>query len=137
MKWFIAGIMQGSLPSNDVHSQDYRERIKALLKRYAVGTDILCPWELFPDSVTYAAEKAKETLFAMMDEAARCDVLVAYLPEASMGTALEMWRAYQAGKMILSISPLTYNWVIQALSNRVFASLDDFEAFLASGALST
>jgi len=135
MRVFIAGIMQGSLPGNDIHSQDYRERIKEIVRRHYPDAQILSPWDLFPDSVSYGAERAKETLLAMMEEAGRCDIVIAYLPEASMGTALEIWKAYEAGRAVLCISPLKYNWVVQCLSERVFASIEEFERFAAAGRL--
>ena len=71
----------------------------------------------------------------MAAEAARADVLIAYLPEASMGTAVEMWEAHRAGKPVLTISPLAENWVVRFLSTRVFPSLVAFESFVAEGEL--
>lgn len=135
MKIFLAGIMQGSLPGNDIHSQDYRRLLKDIISRHCRQAQIICPWEIFPDSVSYGPERAKQTLLAMMEEAGRADVVVAYLPEASMGTALEMWKAFEAGRVVLSISPLRYNWVVQCLSQRVFEDLAEFEAFVAGGGL--
>ena len=81
------------------------------------------------------ATTAKRTLLELAEEAARADVLIAYLPEASMGTAVEMWQAYRAGKPILTISPLAENWVVRFLSTRVFPSLGAFESFVAEGEL--
>jgi len=66
-------------------------------------------------------------------EAGRADIVVAYLSEASMGTALEMWRAYEKGIPILTISPLAENWVVKFLSTQVFATLEEFEAFVGEG----
>ena len=60
--------------------------------------------------------------------AATADVLVAYVPEASMGTAIEMWQAFKAGAHVFTISPLAENWVVKFLSQRVFATLDEFVA---------
>jgi len=67
--------------------------------------------------------------------AARADVLVAYLPEASMGTALEMVRASDAGVPVVSISPLAENWFIRFLSQRIFSSLAAFEGWVGQGGL--
>jgi len=52
--------------------------------------------------------------------------VIAYLPEASMGTALEIIRAYDNGKTIISISPMEENWVIRAVSAKIFPTLDEF-----------
>jgi hypothetical protein len=43
-----------------------------------------------------------------------------------MGTALEMIRAYDNGKPIISISPMEANWLIRAVSTKIFATLDEF-----------
>ena len=132
---FIAGIMQGSLSGNEVHSQDYRDRIREIVARHRPDAEVISPWDLFPDSVTYGPAQAKETLIAMAEEAGRSDIVVAYLPEASMGTALEMWTAREAGRVVLSISPLRYNWVVQCLSDQVFDTMEEFEEFVAAGRL--
>jgi hypothetical protein len=65
------------------------------------------------------------------------DVVIAFVPEASMGTAIEMWEAYQHGRMVVTISPLVHNWVIRFCSHRVFRDLESFEAALESGQLQT
>jgi hypothetical protein len=52
-----------------------------------------------------------------------------------MGTAIEMWQAYGAGARILSISPMSENWVVKFLSERVFATMEEFADFVASGGL--
>jgi len=135
MKLFIAGIMQGSLPGTMVHDQDYRTRVKEIVNHYHPDVDVICPWELHPDSPDYGPERAKETLLTMAEVAGQCEVLIAYLPQASMGTTLEMWKAYEAGRTILSISPLKRNWVIGALSDHVFETIDEFESYVAAGRL--
>lgn len=136
MRFFIAGIMQGSRSDIGIHDQSYRVAIGAAIKARFAGAEIVDPLELHPDGgLNYGPEKARRTLLEMAEEAAQADVLIAYLPEASMGTAVEMWQAYQAGKPILAISPLTENWVIRFLSTQVFPSLGAFESFVAEGEL--
>jgi len=49
-----------------------------------------------------------------------------------MGTALEMNAAYQAGIPVIAISPMRENWVIRAVSNRVFPDLESFMACLST-----
>lgn len=128
--------MQGSLAEAAIHDQSYRVVIGAAIKARFVEAEIIDPMELHPDGgLNYGPEEAKRTLLEMADEAARADVLIAYLPEASMGTAVEMWEAHRAGKPILTISPLAENWVIRFLSTRVFLSLEAFESFVAEGEL--
>lgn len=124
---FLAGIMQGSLSGDAIHEQDYRGRIAQVLQEVFPGLEVVDPWALYPDSQGYDDARAREVFRRNIEEAARCDFLVAYLPEASMGTALEMWAAYQAGKPVVVISPLERNWVVRYLSTLV---LPDLEAFV-------
>ena len=135
MRFFISGIMQGSRPDKGICDQDYRKIIKAIIKARLPEAEVIDPLELPPDSVDYGPEEGKRVLLEMAEEAARADVLIAYVPEASMGTAIEMWRAYRAGRVVLTISPLAENWVVKFLSTRVFPTLQDFEAFVADGGL--
>jgi hypothetical protein len=61
------------------------------------------------------------------------DVLVAFVPVASMGTAIEMWEAHQHGAAVLTISPLRRNWTVQFLSHAIYDDLAAFEAAVRSG----
>ena len=61
------------------------------------------------------------------------DVVVAFVPEASMGTAIEMWEAHQHDRCVLTISPLSHNWAVRFLSHAVYADELAFEAALRSG----
>jgi len=126
MKIFIAGIMQGSKKGKGIQKQNYRQRIRAAVEINHPDAEIVEPFSLFPDSVTYDDRRAKQTLFTMAAEAASSDILIAYLPNASMGTALEMVRAYDNGTIIICISSMDKNWFIRSLSEKIFPSLDEF-----------
>jgi hypothetical protein len=131
MKVFIAGIMQGSKKGKGIHEQDYRRTIRdAILARYPEA-EVVDPFSLFPDSVDYDDGRAKEVLFAMAAEAGSSDILIAYLPSASMGTALEMISAHEAGKLVISITPMEKNWFILAYSAETLPSLDAFYDWMA------
>ena len=130
MRVFIAGIMQGSRLDKDVEDQGYRERIASAIRTRVPEADILDPWAIYPDSPTYGFERGKQVYLSLNDVAAQADVLVAYVPQASMGTAIEMWQAFQAGARVYTISPLAENWVVKFLSDRVFATLDEFIQFV-------
>ena len=107
MRFFVAGIMQGSRSDVGVHDQSYRAAIRSAIRGRFAEAEIIDPIELHPDAgVNYGPEEAKRVLLELAEEAARADVLIAYVPEASMGTAVEMWQAYQAGKPIFTISPI-------------------------------
>jgi len=135
LRFFIAGIMQGSRKDPDIHSQDYRTAIRDLVLHKYPEAEIVCPWELHPDSPYYDSEKGKKTFLELIDRAGQVDYLIAYLPQASMGTALEMWQAYGQGIPILTISPMVDNWVVKFLSALVFTTLEDFADFIASDGL--
>jgi hypothetical protein len=126
MKIYIAGIMQGSRKDQDIQVQDYRQIIRDAVKIQHPDAEIVDPFSLFPDSVDYDDRRAKQVLFEMAVEAGASDILIAYLPKASMGTALEIIRAYDNGKIIISISPMEKNWLIRAVSAKIFPSLDEF-----------
>ncbi|MFN2165279.1 MAG: hypothetical protein ACK2U9_03350 [Anaerolineae bacterium] len=135
MKVFIAGIMQGSRLDREIDDQSYRTRIAdAVLTQYPTA-EIVDPNELHPEGVSYGDQQARTTLLALAGLAGQSDLLVAYAPHASMGTAIEMWQAFQAGAVILAISPMAENWVVKHLSDAVFADLEAFRAWLADGGL--
>jgi len=73
----------------------------------------------------------------LIECAADADILLAYLPEASMGTAVEMWEAFNRGKLVISISPMPKNWTIKFLSHKIFSNVEDFRRFAESGNLAT
>jgi hypothetical protein len=130
---FIAGIMQGSRRANDITAQDYRQQIGAWLTAHLPAVEIVDPFELHPDSIGYSDDDARRTLIDLARLAGRVDAVVAFVPEASMGTALEMWEAYHQQRPVITISPLTHNWVVKSLSTRVLADLAEFHAFVESG----
>jgi hypothetical protein len=135
MRIFIAGVMQGSRADHRVGAQHYRQAITQLLQDNLGEIEIIDPWALHPSSERYDSARARETFLSMSALAGEVDVLVAYLPEASMGTAIEMWEAHRNGVQILTISPMKANWVVKLLSSRVFPTLKDFEVFVTRGGL--
>jgi hypothetical protein len=50
-----------------------------------------------------------------------------------MGTALEMWQAFQAGVPLITISPMAANWVVKHLSSVVLPDLAAFRAWVTDG----
>ena len=137
MRVFIAGVMQGSRTDERVTDQSYRGVITRILQENLETVEVVDPWALHPESKEYDAERAMETFESMNALAAQIDVLVAYLPEASMGTAIEMWEAYRAGAHLFTISHMSHNWVVKLLSSRVFTTLEEFEAFVQDGGLAS
>lgn len=135
VKVFLAGIIQGSHLDKQIHDQEYRLRLKAILKKHLPNADIYCPVENHPTSINYSRQQAEAVFDKHIRQASDSDIVIAYLPTASMGTAIEMWEAHNNGKTVFTISPMTTNWVIQLFSTRNFASFDDFEKFAAEGQL--
>jgi hypothetical protein len=135
LRIFVAGIMQGSRQDEDICDQDYRTIIRDMILRRHPEAEVVCPMELYPESPAYDYESGKRTFFDLTDRASEADILVAYLPEASMGTAIEMWQAYGAGAKVLTVSPMGDNWVIKFLSDRVFATTDQLAEFIDNGGL--
>ena len=135
MKIFIAGIMQGSRLDRYIDDQDYRRAITQALLERCPGAQIVDPNELHPDGVDYGDEMAKATLLELVDLAGQADLVVAYAPRASMGTAIEMWQAFQAGIPVVTISPMTANWVVRHLSAAILPDLDAFRSWVAEGEL--
>ncbi len=129
MKIYISGVMQGS-KDRGIQEQGYRQVIRDALKIHHPNVEIYDPLLAFPGGAEFDEHHSKQALFAMAEQAALADIVIAYLPEASMGTGLEMIRAYDNGKTIISISTLEKNWFIRAVSAKIFLSLDDFCAWI-------
>ena len=132
---YLAGIIQGGKQGTNIHAQDYRERLKKFLKTELPSVEIYCPVEAHPNSEHYDYDKGKGVFFKHMNWPKEVDVVVAYLPEASMGTAIELWNARESGKARLVISPLKNNWVVKYLATKMFDSIEDFEGFVINGGM--
>ena len=132
MKVFLAGIIQGSKVAAEIHAQDWREEIKLALAKHLPDAELYCHYSEHPDSITYDLPAIRSTLSDGIRRASECDLLIAYVPSASMGTAIEMHIAARAAAVVLTISPLAANWVIRAYSDRIFADIPSFERFLGS-----
>ena len=135
MQIYIAGIMQGSREDDLVNTQDYRSVIAEALEKKYTNVSVIDPFALYPESINYDIEQARKTFEDEVALAVEADMLIAYLPEASMGTAIEIWEAYRAERIVFTISPLAENWVIKLLGTRNFVTLEEFETFVESGEL--
>jgi hypothetical protein len=132
MRIFIGGVMQASNHGKGIVDQGYRGQIARALQARWPDIGVIDPFSLHPNSVEYNDASARETLFAMVDLAAHSDLVIAYVPTASMGTAMEMFAAYQRGVPVITISSLATNWVVIALSCRVYPDLSSFLDAIAS-----
>ncbi len=130
MKIFICGIIQGSHLQACIHSQSYRERLRRILRSYFPQAEIYCPVSLHPNSIEYSDEEARLVFAESVKEATSSDLLIAYLPEASMGSAIEMWEAKKQGVKIVCITPMKLNWIVRITADYIFDTIEDFESFL-------
>ena len=135
MQVYIAGIMQGSREDDLVNTQDYRSAIAAALEKKFTNVSVIDPFAMYPESINYDMDKARRTFEDEITLAAEADVLIAYLPEASMGTAIEMWVAHKAGKRIFAVTPLMHNWVIRLTADEVFPDLESLLEAIEDGRL--
>jgi hypothetical protein len=125
--------MQGSRKDRYIDDQGYREAIAQMIQERHPSVEIVDPNELHPNGVDYDDRLAKATLLEMADLAADADLVVAYAPVASMGTAIEMWQAFQAGAPLVTISPMDANWVVRHLSTVVVPDLQAFRSWVNDG----
>jgi len=133
--FFIAGIIQGSIADLAVHAQDYRREIRNIIERYVEGARVYCPFENHPNSLEYDNETASRVFFDHVAMAAKTDMLITFLPEASMGTAVEMYAANQAGRAVVTISPLEANWAVKFLSDEILPDMEALREYAMSGRL--
>jgi hypothetical protein len=133
MRFFLAGIMQGSHTGATLHDQEYRGRIKRWIEEHFPEAEVYDPRAEHLDSLGYDDNMGRSVFLRHNYMCREIDVLLAFVPEASMGTAIEMWEAYQHGAAVITISPLKHNWAVKFLSHAIYADFDEFEAALHSG----
>ena len=135
MHIFIAGVMQGSRLDDQIHEQEYRHRIMEALRNHIPDARITDPWSLHPESVAYDAEQARQTFMMNTALAGEADLLIAYLPHASMGTAIELWTAHHSRAYVVAVTPMQHNWVVQITADEVLPDLESLLKFIESGQL--
>ena len=134
LSFFIAGIMQGSFREMALHDQSYRAELAELLKKHFPDSEVYDPFANHSNSIAYDDAKGRETFLRHNEMCGtETDVLIAFVPEASMGTAIEMWEAWKNGAVVLTISPLKVNWAVKFLSHAIYDDLPVFLAALESG----
>ena len=116
MRFFIAGVMQGSSHGTELHDQDYRERIEATIRRAMPTAEVYDPWANHRESITY-------------DDLTGTQVFLEH------NRMCEMWEAFRNDRMVIAISPMAHNWAIKFVSHLRFDSLDDFDRAMEDGSL--
>ena len=154
--YFLSGVMQGRKAEGEgvegTVSQDYRQHMKDAILAADAGAAVVEPWDLvgaecerlYPKG-TPQAEMFKENAdvrhcFGVCVEAAvKADVVVSYLPEASMGSAVEIYAAKGAGRTILCVAPgrMAQNWVVRSYADHVFEDIPALRRWLIAAAASS
>lgn len=133
-KVYVAGTVSGNR-KDGVVDQDYRQRIAFALQPYS-NILVYDPMVGNENSVSYNDEEARRMFNGCLERIIhQTDIVVAYVPEASMGTAIELYEAKKHGKFVIIISPLTDNWVVRLYGDMVFTSLDAFVDQVVRGGL--
>jgi hypothetical protein len=125
--------MQGSHAGAILHDQQYRARIKRLIEDHFPEAQVYDPLADHAGSLDYDDATGRSVFFRHNLMCREIDVLLAFVPEASMGTAIEMWEAHRHGAAVIAISPLKHNWAVRFLSHAVYEDLSAFEAALRCG----
>ena len=149
--FFLSGVMQGKTASGDgvagTVPQDYRKEMSDAIRAADGTAQVIEPWdivgalctELYPEGTPQSEmfredAHVKRAFGTVVEAAAAADVVISYLPEASMGSAVEIYAAHAAGKTILAVAPgtMAQNWVVRSYAERVFSSIDELRAWLQS-----
>ena len=135
MRVFIAGIMQGSRLDDQIREQNYRILLGRAIESQFPNATVVDPWTLHPESVVYDDQMAKRTFLEMTALVKSCQLVLAYLPQASMGTGVELWEAYHAGIPTIVVSPMVHNWVIKLTATHILPDLPSLLTYITNGEL--
>ena len=133
LRVFIAGVMQANRHDTQIENQNYRLQIRDALQDLIPNVQLIDPWAENPNSLSYSDEQARQTFLTMTHKASEADLLIAYLPLPSMGTAMEMWQAYQANTYIIAITPFVHHWAIRFTASEILPDLDALFTLLENG----
>ena len=133
MNIFLAGIIQGSKTGDNIHGQDWRTPIIEAVRRYLPEAEVYCHFTEHPNSITYEADQILDTFEDGLQRAVAADLVIAYIPSASMGTAIEIYEAKRNGVPVISITPMETNWVVRLYSDKIFPNTESFVKYLANG----
>ena len=149
--YFLSGVMGGSggggasLAGIAVESQDYRAQMRDAVLAADSNANIIDPAVVVadlaprihapgtPEAAWWAEDEAVRSAFgACVELAARSDVVISYLPTASMGSAVELHAARAAHRLVLVVAPgkMSGNWVVRAYADHVFEDVDALRAWL-------
>ena len=90
--------MQGSHVAALVHDQQYRNVLRDVVQAHWPDAEVYDPFANHATSIGYDMRRAREVFLGHVEMCRAFDLLVASIPEASMGTAIEMWEAHRHGR---------------------------------------
>jgi nucleoside 2-deoxyribosyltransferase len=129
-KIFLSGVIQGSALGREIHSQNYRAELRAILHEAMPDAVIYDPFDGHENSVDYDDEQGRKTFLNHIAKVHDSDLVIAYLPHASLGTAIEVWESYKKGIPVWAISPMKTNWVVRFCTEKIFDDIKSFEIYL-------
>jgi hypothetical protein len=100
------------------------------VEKYLPEAEVYCPVSRHPESPSYGDCLAAQVLEESVEAAKTSDLLIAYVPEASMGSAIELWEAKRAGVRVVSVTPLKDNWVVRYASDVILKDFAQLETYL-------
>ncbi len=125
---FISGPIQGMETE-----QGYREAIAKVCAK--LGYDVIDPW--LREKVIYRKDEpcwwnqvpAADFVRRDLEDAEKCDVMIAYLPRLSAGACMELFYAKSKGKKVIVVSDMDClsPWIVvhSDVILRSFAELED------------
>lgn len=141
-RYFISGVMLGSKQkldkaATDLAPQNYRQHIADVIRKVDPLAVIVDPLDAVKnraermgqtfDQINTSDEAVRDAFTEVVEMVKDCDVIVSNLPEASMGSAVELWEARKANLQIFTISPMKDNWTIRTVTDHNFSDLTDFQ----------
>ena len=121
----------------DLVPQNYRQQIADVIQKKDPQAVIVDPLDALKhraeqmghtiDDINASDEAVRDAFTEVIEMVKDCDVIVSNLPEASMGSAIELWEAQKANLQIFTISPMKDNWTIRSVTDHNFLDLVDFE----------
>jgi hypothetical protein len=137
MRVFLAGVIQGGRTDGALHDQNYRSVLRDIVTATHPNASFIDPHRENPDRLDWDRQRQSDMFIEYTAKAAASDVVIAWLPTVSMGTAVEMYAAHVAGVPVVAITPLVDTWAIFALAACCLPDLAAFGAFVETEAFET
>ena len=130
MRVFLAGIIQGGRTDTSIHPQNYRSQIRHLVNGAIPAATFVDPHAAHPDRLGWSRADQRALFLRYVEEAGRCDLLIAWLPAPSMGTAVEMYEARRNDVPVVAVGPLDGTWAVFSLASTCVPDLTAFAGFV-------